>query len=98
MRAVIIRDITGTASGPAFALPLGVKVLFRFISASHADKAPHVQHKRPEEVDKRYRRHQRPREASMDPCGAVVLTPTIRVDSHAEALAFYQRLREANRA
>ena len=23
------------------------------------------------------------------PCGAVVLTPTLRVDSHAEALAFY---------
>ena len=32
------------------------------------------------------------------PCGAVVLTPTIRADSHADALAFYQRLREANRA
>jgi hypothetical protein len=31
------------------------------------------------------------------PCGAVVLTPTLRVD-HADALAFYQRLREANRA
>jgi len=31
------------------------------------------------------------------PCGAVVLTPTLRVD-HAGALAFYQRLREANRA
>ena len=32
------------------------------------------------------------------PSGAVVLTPTIRVDSHADALAFYQRLRSANRA
>ena len=32
------------------------------------------------------------------PCGAVVLTPTMRADSHADALAFYQRLREANRA
>lgn len=32
------------------------------------------------------------------PCGSVVLTPTIRADSHADALAFYQRLREANRA
>jgi ATP-dependent DNA ligase len=32
------------------------------------------------------------------PCGSVVLTPTMRVDSHAAALAFYQRLREANRA
>lgn len=32
------------------------------------------------------------------PSGAVVLTPTTRVDSHASALAFYQRLREANRA
>ena len=31
------------------------------------------------------------------PCGAVVLTPTLRVD-HAGALAFYQRLRGANRA
>ena len=31
------------------------------------------------------------------PCGAVVLTPTMRVD-HADALAFYRRLREANRA
>jgi hypothetical protein len=31
------------------------------------------------------------------PCGAVVLTPARRVDSHAEALAFYQRLRAANR-
>ena len=32
------------------------------------------------------------------PCGAVVLTPTRRADSHADALAFYQRLRDANRA
>jgi hypothetical protein len=32
------------------------------------------------------------------PCGAVVLTLTMRVDSHADALAFYLRLREANRA
>ena len=32
------------------------------------------------------------------PCGAVVLTPTLRADSHAHALAFYQRLRAANRA
>ena len=32
------------------------------------------------------------------PCGAVVLTPARRVDSHADALAFYQRLRAANRA
>ena len=32
------------------------------------------------------------------PCGAVVLSPTMRADSHADALAFYQRLREANRA
>ena len=32
------------------------------------------------------------------PSGAVVLTPARRVDSHAEAFAFYQRLREANRA
>jgi hypothetical protein len=32
------------------------------------------------------------------PCGDVVLTPTMRADSHADALAFYQRLREANRA
>ena len=31
-------------------------------------------------------------------CGAVVLTPTIRADSHADAMAFYHRLREANRA
>ena len=27
------------------------------------------------------------------PCSAVVLTPTIRADSHVDALAFYQRLR-----
>ena len=32
------------------------------------------------------------------PCGAVVLTPARRADSHADALAFYQRLRDANRA
>ena len=32
------------------------------------------------------------------PCGAVVLTPTMLADSHADALAFYQRLGEANRA
>lgn len=32
------------------------------------------------------------------PCGAVVLTPTLRVDSHADTLAFYGRLRESNRA
>ena len=32
------------------------------------------------------------------PCGAVVLAPTMRVASQADALAFYQRLREANRA
>ena len=31
------------------------------------------------------------------PCGAVVLTPAQRADSHANALAFYQRLRAANR-
>jgi hypothetical protein len=31
------------------------------------------------------------------PCGAVVLTPTVRIDPHAHALAFYLRLREANR-
>ena len=31
------------------------------------------------------------------PSGAVVLTPTRRTDSHAAALAFYQRLRDANR-
>ena len=32
------------------------------------------------------------------PCGAVVLTPARRVDSHADAIAFYQRLRDANRS
>ena len=32
------------------------------------------------------------------PCGAVVLTPARRADSHADAFAFYQRLRDANRA
>ena len=32
------------------------------------------------------------------PSGAVVLTPTRRTDSYADALAFYQRLRDANRA
>lgn len=32
------------------------------------------------------------------PCGAVVLTSARRVDSHADALAFYQRLRDANRS
>ena len=32
------------------------------------------------------------------PCGTVALTPTIHADSHADGLAFYQRLREANRA
>ena len=32
------------------------------------------------------------------PCGAVVLTPARRVDSHADALAYYQRLRDANHA
>ena len=32
------------------------------------------------------------------PCGAVVLTPAQHADSHADALAFYQRLRAANRA
>ena len=32
------------------------------------------------------------------PCGAVVLTPGRRVDSHADALAYYQQLRETNRA
>ncbi len=32
------------------------------------------------------------------PCGAALLTPTRRADSHADALAFYQRLRAANRA
>lgn len=31
------------------------------------------------------------------PCRAVVLTPTMRADSHADSLASYQRLREANR-
>jgi len=31
------------------------------------------------------------------PSGAVVLTPARRIDSHADALAFYQRLRDANR-
>ena len=31
------------------------------------------------------------------PCGAVVLTPAQRADSHADALAFYQRVRAANR-
>ena len=31
------------------------------------------------------------------PSGAVVLTPTRCADSHADALAFYQRLRDANR-
>jgi hypothetical protein len=31
------------------------------------------------------------------PCGAVVLTPSLRAD-HETAFAFYQRLREANRA
>jgi len=30
-------------------------------------------------------------------CGAVVLTPMMRLDSHADALAFYKRLRKANR-
>lgn len=32
------------------------------------------------------------------PSGSEVLTPTLRADSHADALRFYQRLREANRA
>ena len=32
------------------------------------------------------------------PCGSVVLIPTMRADSHADALVFYQRLRNANRA
>jgi len=32
------------------------------------------------------------------PCDAVVLTPTMRADSHADAIALYQRLRAANRA
>ena len=31
------------------------------------------------------------------PCGTVVLTPTLRPDSHADAVAFYTRLRAANR-
>ena len=30
------------------------------------------------------------------PCGTVLLTPTRRADSHADALAYYQRLRDAN--
>ena len=32
------------------------------------------------------------------PCGAAVLTPGRRADSHAAALAYYQRLRAANLA
>ena len=32
------------------------------------------------------------------PCGALVLMPSLRTDSHADALAFYLRLRAANRA
>ena len=32
------------------------------------------------------------------PCGALVLAPTLRVEAHTDVLAFYQRLREANRA
>ena len=32
------------------------------------------------------------------PCGVVVLTPARRADCHAAALAFYRRLRDANRA
>ena len=32
------------------------------------------------------------------PCAAVVLTPTLRANSQADAFAFYQRLRAANRA
>jgi hypothetical protein len=32
------------------------------------------------------------------PNGAIILTPSLSVDSHANALAFYQRLRCANRA
>ncbi len=32
------------------------------------------------------------------PCGAVVLTPTLHVESHADALALYHLLRAANRA
>ena len=31
------------------------------------------------------------------PCGAAVLSPARRADSHADALAFYQQLRDANR-
>jgi ATP-dependent DNA ligase len=31
------------------------------------------------------------------PCGSVILTPSLPVDSHADALAFYERLRCANR-
>lgn len=34
----------------------------------------------------------------MVPCGAVMLPPTLRAVSQADALAFYQRLRAANRA
>jgi hypothetical protein len=32
------------------------------------------------------------------PCGVAVLTPNLRVASHADALAFYEKLRAANRA
>ncbi|MDR3405862.1 MAG: hypothetical protein P4L99_25475 [Chthoniobacter sp.] len=32
------------------------------------------------------------------PCGAVVLTPILPTESHTDALAFYDRLRAANRA
>jgi hypothetical protein len=32
------------------------------------------------------------------PCGGVVLAPTVRADSQADALAFYNQLRAANRA
>ena len=32
------------------------------------------------------------------PSNAVVLAPTLRADSHPDVLAFYQRLRDANRA
>ena len=32
------------------------------------------------------------------PCDAVVLTPTTRAGSHADTLAYYKRLRAANRA
>ena len=32
------------------------------------------------------------------PCSAALLTPTLRAESHTDALAFYQRLRAANRA